>query len=262
MYPDNSYKQEYVNTRFLKKTGSGVLVFGPDLVRGEATLPKKSRQKLTSKTKPGRRRSQGRPSTAGAVGQKGLIAAVREGLKNTPPGELTFLQISKLAGVDQRLIRYYYKKLPDLLQATAVEVCQELRANFAAAYSRGGTPRERIKRHVEVFLREFGDNPHYHRLMVDFLITKEGADRDAALKGFKQTIAELELALNEARQANGFGPFDPRLAHVMTAALCEFLFSAKPVFLSLFGQQAGSSAFQNQYSNLIVDLLTGAETIA
>jgi AcrR family transcriptional regulator len=246
----------------LQKNKSGVLVRGTDLTRGEATLPKKPRQKLTSKTKPARRRSQGRPSTAGAVGQKGLIAAVREGLKDTPPGELTFLQISKLAGVDQRLIRYYFKELPDLLQATAVEIVQELRENFASAYGQGGTPRERIKRHVEIFLREFGDNPHYHRLMVDFLITKEGADRDAALKGFRQTIAELELALNEARSANRLRPFDPRLAHVMTAALCEFLFSAKPVFLSLFGQQAGSSAFQNQYCDLIADLLTGAEGTA
>jgi hypothetical protein len=34
------------------------------------------------------------------------------------------------------------------------------------------------------------------------------------------------------------------------------------VFLSLFGQQAGSSAFQNQYCDLIADLLTGAEGTA
>lgn len=222
-------------------------------------MPKKTGQKLASKAKPGRRRSQGRPSTAGAVGQKGLIAAVREGLKDTPPGELTFLQVSKLAGVDQRLIRYYYKELPDLLQATAVEVAQELRGRFAVAHSQGGTPRERIRRHVKVFLNEFGDNPHYHRLMVDFLIMKPGPGRDAVLDGFRQSIAELELALNDARQANSRRSFDPRLAHVMAAALCEFLFSAKPVFLSLFGQQGGSAAFQNQYCDLIVDLLTGAD---
>jgi AcrR family transcriptional regulator len=243
----------------LQKAGSGVLVCGTDLVRGEATLPKQSRQKSTSKTKPARRRTQGRPSTARAVGQKSLIAAVREGLKATPPGELTFLQISKLAGVDQRLIRYYYKDLPDLLQATAVEVAQELRARFAVAHGQGGTPRERIRRHVRVFLNEFGDNPHYHRLIVDFLITKPGADRDAVLDGFRQSIAELELAMDDARQANSRHSFDPRLAHVMAAALCEFLFSAKPVFLSLFGQQGGSAAFQNQYCDLIVDLLIGAE---
>jgi AcrR family transcriptional regulator len=179
-------------------------------------------------------------------------------LKNTPPGELTFLQISKLAGVDQRLIRYYYKELSDLLRAAAVEVTQELRASFAAVHRQGGSPREQIRRHVKVFLTHFGDNPHYHRLVVDYLITKSGADREATLTGFRQSIKELEPVLNEARQANGLRPMDVRLAHVMSAALCEFLFSAKPVFLSLFGQPANSSAFQNQYCDLIVDLLIGA----
>jgi AcrR family transcriptional regulator len=220
-------------------------------------LQQKSRRKIATGPKPVRRRSQGRPSSAVAVGQKGLIAAVREGLKDTPPGELTFLQISKLAGVDQRLIRYYFKELSDLLRAAAVEVMQELRASFATAHHQGGSPRERIRRHVKVFLAHFGDNPHYHRLVVDYLITKQGADREAALNGFRQSIKELELALNEARQANSLRPMDARLAHVMSAALCEFLFSAKPVFLSLFGQQAGSSAFQSQYCDLVVDLLIG-----
>jgi AcrR family transcriptional regulator len=206
-------------------------------------LLKKPSGKVAPRSTPSRRRSQGRPSPAVAVGQKGLIAAVREGLKDTPPGELTFLQISKLAGVDQRLIRYYFKELPDLLRAAAVEVTQELRARFAAAHRQGGAPRERIRRHVKVFLATFGDNRHYHRLVVDYLITKQGADREAALMGFRQSIKELEVALNEARRTNGLPPMDARLAHVMSAALCEFSFSAKPVFFSLIGQQADSSAF-------------------
>jgi AcrR family transcriptional regulator len=231
-----------------------------DPMKREASLQKKPRGKAAARSTPSRRRSQGRPSPAVAVGQQGLIAAVREGLKATPPGELTFLQISKLAGVDQRLIRYYFKELPDLLRAAAVEVTQELRARFAAVHRQGGSPRERIRRHVSVFLAIFGDNPHYHRLIVDYLIPKQGADRESALTGFRQSVKELELALNEARQTNGLPPMDARLAHVMSAALCEFLFSAKPVFISLFGQQAGSSAFKNQYCDLIVDLLVGTRS--
>ena len=226
-------------------------------MKREAGLQKQLRGKAAPKSTSRRRRSKGRPSPAVAVGQKGLIAAVREGLKTTPPGELTFLQISKLAGVDQRLIRYYFKEFPDLLRTAAVEIMQELRTSFAVAHRQDGSPRERMHRHVKVFFALFGDNPHYHRLVVDYLITKQGTDRDASLNGWRQSIKEFETILNEARQANGLRPMDARLAHVMSAALCEFLFSAKPVFLSLFGQQADSSAFQNQYCDLIVDLLMG-----
>ncbi len=194
-----------------------------------------------------------------AVGQQTVLAAVREALKTTPPGELTFNQIAALAGVDQRLIRYYFGPLPDLLRAVAVEITQDLRSRFIAAHSRGGTPRERIRRRVMIFLEMFGDNPHYHRLVVDFLVTAGGAERDAALDGFRQSIKELDLSLREARDANGLLPLDARLAHVMTAALCEFLFSAKPVFTSLFGQQAETPAFRQRYCDFVTDLLIGAD---
>jgi AcrR family transcriptional regulator len=193
-----------------------------------------------------------------AVGQKTVLAAVREGLKTTPPGELTFNQIAALAGVDQRLIRYYFGQLPDLLQAVAVEVTRELRSRFVAAHSQGGSPREHIRRHVMIFLEMFGDNPHYHRLVVDFLFKKASPERDTTLNGFQQSIKELDLSLREARDANGLGRLDARFAHVMTAALCEFLFSAKPVFTSLFGQQADTPVFRKRYCDFVTDLLIGA----
>jgi AcrR family transcriptional regulator len=194
-----------------------------------------------------------------AVGQETVVAAVREALKTTPPGELTFNQIAALAGVDQRLIRYYFGQLPELLRAVAVEITKDLRARFIAAHSQGGSPRERIRQRVMIFLEMFGDNPHYHRLVVDFLLATGGAERDAALDGFRQSISELDLSLREARAANGLRPLDARLAHVMTAALCEFLFSAKPVFISLFGQQADTAAFRRRYCDFVTDLLIGAD---
>ena len=193
-----------------------------------------------------------------AVGHKAVIAAAREGLKTTPPGELTFHQIAALAGVDQRLIRYYFGQLPDLLQAVAVEITQELRSRFIVAHSEGGTPREHIRRHVMIFMEMFGDNPHYHRLVVDFLFKDASTERDATLNGFRQSIKELDISLREARNANSLGPLDARFAHVMSAALCEFLFSAKPVFTSLFGQQADTPAFRKRYCDLVTDLLIGA----
>jgi len=188
-----------------------------------------------------------------------VIAAVREALKTTPPGELTFNQIAALAGVDQRLIRYYFGQLPDLLRAVAVEVTRELRSHFIAAHTHGGSPRERIRRRVMIFLEMFGDNPHYHRLVVDFLMTPGGAERDAAVDGFRQSIKELDLSLRAARDASGLKPLDARFAHVMTAALCEFLFSAKPVFTSLFGEQANTPAFRQRYCDFVTDLLIGAD---
>jgi AcrR family transcriptional regulator len=216
--------------------------------------------KKTKRRKPRERRSQGRPSTAVAVGQQAVVAAVRKALKTTPPGELTFNQIAALAGVDQRLIRYYFGQLPDLLRAVAVEITQDLRSRFIAVHCQDGSTRERIRRRVMIFLEMFGDNPHYHRLVVDFLLTTAGAERETALDGFRQSIKELDVSLRKARDANGLSPLDARFAHVMTAALCEFLFSANAVFTSLFGQQAETPAFRQRYCDLITDLLIGPDS--
>jgi len=222
-------------------------------------LEDRSNSKKAGRRKPKERRGQGRPSTAVAVGEKAVVAAVREALKTTPPGELTFNQIAVLAGVDQKLIRYYFGQLPDLLRAVAFEITQDLRSRFIAVHRQEGSVRERIRRRVMIFLEMFGDNPHYHRLVVDYLVTMEGPEREMALDGFRQSIKELDVSLREARDASGLGPLDARFAHVMTAALCEFLFSAKPVFTSLFGQQAESPAFRQRYCDLVTDLLIGPD---
>jgi len=69
----------------------------------------------------------------------------------------------------------------------------------------------------------------------------------------------VRRVLRAARDASGLKPLDARFAHVMTAALCEFLFSAKPVFISLFGQQADTVAFRRRYCDFVTDLLIGAD---
>jgi hypothetical protein len=52
-------------------------------------------------------------------------------------------------------------------------------------------------------------------------------------------------------------PLDARFLHVTTAALCEFLFSAKPVFSAIFGPKAEADAFVETYSDFVTDLILG-----
>jgi AcrR family transcriptional regulator len=190
-----------------------------------------------------------------SVGSAAIINAARIALKSTPPGELTFNQIAGLAGVDQRLIRYYFGSLPDLLRATAVEITKEIRSKIVAANTQKRSVRETVAARVSVFLDTFGSNPHYHRLVVDYLYNARGPERDEALKGLQLSIEELAGLLGKVGPAT---LADARLMHATMAALCEFFHSSRQVFVALFGEEAKTEAFREKYSEFVTDLLSAA----
>lgn len=203
------------------------------------------------------RRSQGRPDTAAAVGRQSVITAVRKALTTTPPGEITFHQVADLAGVDQRLIRYYFGTLPQLLKIVAREVTEELRTKIEASNAKPGSARDHIRMRVGIFLHTFGSNPHYHRLVVENLVTLDRAEQTAAFSGLRDSIAELSQLLGTVGKRGKAGDIDARLAHVSMAALCEFLFSAMPIFVALFGPEAQTPKFRDRYCDFVTDLIVG-----
>ncbi|MBK3819417.1 TetR/AcrR family transcriptional regulator [Paraburkholderia aspalathi] len=207
------------------------------------------------------RRPQGRPSTAGAVGKEAILAAARETLKTVPPGEITFQQVALLAGIDKKLIRYYFGQMPDLLKVVAIQITEELRNRFIASNVHDGSVRDRLRLRISIFLDFFGSNPHYHRLVVDYLFNTIGPERDAALERFRHSIGELQTLLSGEHAAGQAYPLDARFIHVSIAALCEFMFSAKPVFTALFGNEVDSPAFKERFCDFVTDLVMGSAAI-
>jgi AcrR family transcriptional regulator len=203
------------------------------------------------------RRSQGRPDVNKAVGREALILAARQALKTKPPGEITLHEVAAIAGVDPALIRYYFGQLSDLMTAVAVEISRQLRERMADVKTVRGSVRERLKLRIGAFLEVFRDNPHYHRLVVDYMYARNDANAQAALKLLLQSVEELDALIKEAVKAGEMEPLDARFLHVAMAALCEFLFSAKPVFSAIFGQKAETPAFIEHYMDFVADLILG-----
>jgi AcrR family transcriptional regulator len=211
-------------------------------------------------------RQQGRPSSASAVGREGILAAVRIALRTTPPGELTFKQVADIAGIDQRLIRYYFGALPDLLRDVAIEITEELRDRFKAEDDRGrqargvsqDIARKRLRARVMIFLDFFGSNPHYHRLLVDFLINAKGPQSDAAVARFRSSIDELHDLLKQCSPNRRVSKFDAQLIHVSVAAMCEYIFSAEAIFMALFGSNASDPSFRTKFCDFVTRFILGS----
>jgi AcrR family transcriptional regulator len=204
------------------------------------------------------RRPQGRPSTSGAVGKEAILAAARETLKTVPPGEITFQQVALLAGIDKRLIRYYFGQMPDLLKVVAIQVTEELRNRFIASNIHDGSVRDRLRLRISIFWDFFGSNPHYHRLVVDYLFNTVGPERDTALGRFRHSIGELQNLLGGENASGQAYPLDARFIHISIAAICEFMFSAKPIFTALFGNEVDSPAFKDRFCDFVTDLVMGS----
>jgi AcrR family transcriptional regulator len=210
-----------------------------------------------AKQRNGRRK--GRPTAKRSVGRDALIAAAREVLKHRPPGEITLNELSQVAGVDPALVRYYFGQLPALFTEAATEITRDLRGRLAAAASQKGSVRDRLHRRIRAYMEVFQANPNYNKLMIEAVNLADNPNRQSILGLVSHSIEEMrDLALEGVRTGD-IKSLDGRLLQLAIVAMCEFFFSAHPVFEAIFGREAKDPKFADAYSRFVVSLITCPE---
>jgi AcrR family transcriptional regulator len=201
-------------------------------------------------------RGKGRPTTRGSVGKDALVAAAREALKRKPPGEITLNEIAQIAGVDPALIRYYFGQLCDLFAEAATEITRELRGRLAALIAQKGSARESLQRRILVYLDIFRINPNYHRLIIESVHLSDNPNRQTVLRLLRQSLEELEDLVREGASSGELKAVDARFLQLAIAAMCEFFFSARPIFQGIFGAEADDPNFVEAYARFITMLVS------
>src|SRR5262245_15962683 len=201
-------------------------------------------------------RGKGRPTTRGSVGKDALVAAAREALKRKPPGEITLNEIAQIAGVDPALIRYYFGQLSDLFAEAATEITRELRSRLAALIAQKGSARESLQRRILVYLDIFRTNPNYHRLIIESVHLSDNPNRQTVLRLLRQSLEELEDLVREGASSGELKAVDARFLQLAIAAMCEFFFSARPIFQGIFGAEADDPNFVEAYARFITMLVS------
>jgi TetR/AcrR family transcriptional regulator len=209
---------------------------------------------VSTKTRIGR--GEGRPTTRGSVGKEALVAAAREALKRKPPGEITLHEIAQIAGVDPALIRYYFGQLSDLFAEAATEITRELRGRLAALIAQKGSARESLQRRILVYLDIFRTNPNYHRLIIESVHLSDNPNRETVLRLLRQSLEELEDLVREGASSGELKAVDARFLQLAIAAMCEFFFSARPIFQGIFGAEADDPNFVETYAHFITMLVS------
>jgi AcrR family transcriptional regulator len=201
-------------------------------------------------------RGKGRPTTRGSVGKDALVAAAREALKQKPPGELTLNEIAQIAGVDPALIRYYFGQLSELFAEAATEITRELRGRLAALIAQKGSARESLQRRILVYLDVFRTNPNYHRLIIESVHLSDNPNRQTVLRLLRQSLEELEDLVREGSSSGELKAVDARFLQLAIAAMCEFFFSARPIFQGIFGAEADDPSFVEAYARFVTTLVS------
>jgi AcrR family transcriptional regulator len=203
-------------------------------------------------------RGQGRPAVESSVGKAALIAAAREALKRKTPGEITFIEIAKIANVDPALIRYYFGQLGDLFAAAAAEINKELRAKLAALITQRGSVRERLRARIQVYLDVFRGDPHFHKLSVDHGYLSNTENKRVLQMLLRQSVEELDELVAEGIRNGELRPVDARFLQIMIGSSSEFLFSASPIVQAIVGPEAEKPDFAKRYAQLLTDLVSAS----
>jgi AcrR family transcriptional regulator len=201
-------------------------------------------------------RQKGRPkSTAARIGSDKMVDTARELLRKPRPLQLSRTEVAKAAGVDEKLVRYYFENYEDLLDqvtdGSIVELEQVMTAASKPQKKAALVMRERIKA-LTGFLAE---NPAFFKLLVDRVYSATGSAAQARLEALNKRAYERHLgAIQAGRAAGEFrDDFDPRLLYIAIVGMAEFFTTGRPVVEFIFGESADK--VRPRYEKFLFDLL-------
>ncbi len=76
------------------------------------------------------------------------------------------------------------------------------------------------------------------------------------LRLLRQSLEELEDLVREGSSSGELKAVDARFLQLAIAAMCEFFFSAHPIFQGIFGAEADDPSFVETYARFITTLVS------
>jgi len=194
-------------------------------------------------------RRQGRPQDA--VGEEAVLAKATELLQDMAPARVTTSLIAREAGVDPKLIRYYFGDREKLL----LRVVERLIADAPTAEQISDEPVARLERTIRHTAHFTRSTKHVHRLMVDELADAKSAEI-RKLQG-RMNMRAVETLREMMAQVDGqpLREVNPIFLHVMLVGLFDFFVSAQSVVRNLVPEGTDMEALGAEFEDFIVDLI-------
>jgi TetR/AcrR family transcriptional regulator len=218
----------------------------------------RTKQSAAAKKPAPDRRKKGRPAgREGSIGADQIIDTARILLKDHHPDKLTQASIARAAGVDPKLVRYYFKTLDHLLVELAHRFILDINDRMAGASKIAGTTEEKIARRIRTLLQFYVETPNFWPLIMDKIYLSEDDRARSVRRDFNNTSFQRlsTILLNGIEQKDIRPGIDPRLLYVVLIGVCEIFVTGKPIMDVLFSEYEQES-LADLYGNFIIDLVT------
>lgn len=222
--------------------------------RSKASGTRKKAESTRKKTEAPRQKGRPRRS-ATQIGSEKVVDTARELLRQPRPLQISRSEVAKAAGVDEKLVRYYFENYEDLLdQVTDASIAELEKVMTEASRPQkkaAGVVRERVSALVG-FLAE---NPTFFKLLVDRVYSASGKAARARLEDLNDRAYLRHLtAIQAGRKGGEFrDDFDPRLLYIAIVGMAEFFTTGRPVVEYIFGESADK--VRGRYEKFIFDLI-------
>lgn len=205
--------------------------------------------------RPPRRR--GRPASNDVdPGRTRIVSATTELLKTTPPSRLTGASIAQAAGVDPKLIRYYFGDTKNLLAAVAVSIARSIRERYLTLGAGEGSALDRLRARIRGLMQAQAEHPHYHNLMIEIGLYGEGEHVDSARHEILGSALTALTEIAKAGAAEGeMIKVDSRYLHVAILGMCEFFIRGRPNLSRSLDPADIPADEVERYTNFICDLV-------
>lgn len=197
------------------------------------------------------RRRKGRPTgSGGGEVRETVLKAGLTLLKTLPPSRVSIAAVAREAGVDPKLVRYYFGSREKLL----LEVAQHLAGADAPAFAHDH-PVAALEDFVHRTFHLARSAKYMQRLMVDEL---SGA-RSAAVRDMVRTWSKAPIEFFEqlARDTEGeeLTDFDPLFLHLAIIGISDFFTSGQAMIRLLVPPGSDMTALEQEYERFVVRLL-------
>lgn len=201
-------------------------------------------------------RKQGRPRSAAAkIGSDKVVDTARQLLRQPRPPQLSRSEVAKAAGVDEKLVRYYFENFEDLLDQVTDGSIVDLEKVMTEASKPQKKASHVVRERVRALIGFLAENPTFFKLLVDRVYNAGDSAAQARLETLNARAYERHLAAVQAGRKGGEfrEDFDPRLLYIAIVGMAEFFTTGRPVVEFIFGESADK--VRARYEKFVFDLI-------
>jgi AcrR family transcriptional regulator len=192
--------------------------------------------------------------------QSNILSAARDEFAEHGLGGARMDRIAERAGLNKRLIYYYFEDKEQLFRAVLEQAYLDIRENERKLNLLGLKPADAVRRLVEFTWQYYLDHPEFITLLNSANLHRarhlEGSDRVREMNS--PLIATLGEVLERGRKEGSFrGGVDPVQLYVSIAALSYFYLSNSHTLSAIFGRDLLSAKARNERLAHMCDVILG-----